>query len=233
MKARKIGAAGTIAKSNETRVEFATRELKRRILENEFSPGYSALEPELALMLGISRTPLREALSRLAQDGLIEMVPRRGMQVLPISAQAMAKLYAVIGAVEGLACELVVARHLPLSEFKPLLASTRDMEKALKTGDLLGWAKADGIFHSCLVELADNEFLSSTFYRYWDQLYRVRMFTLHLRPRPVQSTKEHREIVDAMLSGDAKKAVELNRQHKMRAGQLLAEILSRFPKGQF
>jgi len=95
-----------------------------------------------------------------------------------------------------------------------------------------GWAKADGIFHSGLVELADNEFLSSTINRYWDQLYRVRMFTLHLRPRPEQSTREHREIIDAMLAGDAPRAVELNRKHRMRAGQLLAEILGRFPKGR-
>ena len=197
---KRISVDGTDTDDGETLVAFATRELKRRILENEFAPGYAALEPDLALLLSISRTPLREALSRLAQDGLIEMVPRRGMQVLPISAQDMSKLYAVIGALEGLACERVVARQLARSEFKPLLASTRDMEKALKADDLPGWAKADGIFHASLVELADNEFLASAINRYWDQLYRVRMFTLHLRPRPEQSTREHREMVEAMLA---------------------------------
>jgi DNA-binding GntR family transcriptional regulator len=216
----------------ETLVAFATRELKRRILGNEFAPGYSALEPELALLLGISRTPLREALSRLEQDGLIEIVPRRGMRVLPISAQDMAKLYALISALECLACELVVARKLPRAALKPLADSTREMGKALKAGDLAGWARADGDFHARLIELADNEFLSNTINRYWDQVYRVRMFTLHLRPRPVHSTQEHRAIVEAILEGNATQAVELNRVHRKRAAEELTRILERFPQGR-
>jgi DNA-binding GntR family transcriptional regulator len=220
------------AMSGESLVAFATRELKRRILDNEYPPGYSALEPELAQELGISRTPLREALIKLEQDGLVEIVPRRGMRVLPISAEGMAKLYTVIAALECLACELVVARKLPRSALQPLIKATKDMERALKEDNLIEWARADGNFHLLLVELADNEFLSSTITRYWDQVYRVRMFTLHLRRRPANSTKEHRAIVEAIIEGDAKKAAELNQAHRTRASQELKDILLRFPMGR-
>jgi DNA-binding GntR family transcriptional regulator len=228
----KFGERLAEAASGESLVAFATRELKRRILDNEFPPGFSALEPELAQLLGISRTPLREALIRLQQDGLVEIVPRRGMRVLPISAQGMAKLYAVIAALECLACELVVARRLPRSALQPLVDATLDMEKALAEDDLEGWARADGRFHLLLVELADNEFLSSTITRHWDQIYRIRRFTLRLRPRPDNSTREHRAMLDALIAGDANKAVALNRAHRARASQELGDILARFPMGR-
>jgi DNA-binding GntR family transcriptional regulator len=91
-------------------VERAYRALRSRILDNTWPPGYQALEQALALELGMSRTPVREALIRLHNEGLIEVVPRHGMRVLPVSPADMAEIYTILTSLESLAAELAAPR---------------------------------------------------------------------------------------------------------------------------
>src|ERR1044071_5104736 len=75
--------------------------LRRRILDNVWPPGHQALEQAIALELGVSRTPVREALIRLEREGLVQVIPRHGMRVLPMSAADMREIYEVLSALEG------------------------------------------------------------------------------------------------------------------------------------
>ncbi|MEI6301362.1 MAG: GntR family transcriptional regulator [Betaproteobacteria bacterium] len=202
--------------------------IRRRILDNVYPPGHQALEQELASELGISRTPLREALIRLQNEGLVEVIPRHGMRVLPVSATDMKEIYEILTALESIAAELVVMRKPSERELTSLEAATRDMAKALRTDDLDAWAGADERFHRELIELSGNRMLVQSVLNYWDRAHRARMFTLRLRPKPADSTKEHMALVERIRAGDAAGAFELNRAHRQRGSRELLAILERY-----
>ncbi len=211
-----------------TRVDHAYALLRRRILDNVYPPGHQVLENELAEELGISRTPMRETLIRLANEGLIEVIPRHGMRVLPVSPTDMNEIYVVLAALESLAAELLALRRPSDAELKPLVDATRDMTRALKADDLDAWAVADERFHHGLIVLAGNRTLIDAVQRLADRAHRARMFTLRLRPKPVNSTREHTALLDRIRAGDAEGAVRVNRAHRERASGELIAICERY-----
>lgn len=209
-------------------VEEAYSGIRRRILDNHWSPGFQAMEQEIALQLGMSRTPVREALIRLCKEGLVEVIPRRGMRVLPVSPNDMREIYEILTALESMAAELLAARKPSGAELKPLVTATNAMEKALSKGDLDAWAAADELFHQRLIVMAGNKLLTDAIMSYWDRAHRARMFTLRLRPTPVDSTYEHMALVERLREGDAPGAAAANRQHRQRASRELLSIFEKF-----
>ncbi|MEI2414725.1 GntR family transcriptional regulator [Orrella sp. JC864] len=208
--------------------EQAYQQLRRRILDNAWAPGYQALEQEIAQMLGMSRTPVREALIMLQREGLVKVIPRRGMRVLPMSPADMREIYQVLTALECMAVEIVARRGASESELQALEAATGDMAAALAADDLQAWADADARFHKQLVLLCGNRHLYQTVLNYWDRAHRARLFTLRLRPKPVQSTQEHQALVERLRAGDVQGAVQVNREHRERASRELLAIFERF-----
>jgi len=204
----------------------AYNELKRRILDNEMPAGYQALEQELAELLGMSRTPVREALIRLANEGMVEVRPRHGMRVLPISAQDIREIYDVLTSLESTAAELVARNGLSQERLETLNRAVRDMDDALAADDMLAWADADERFHELLVEYSGNERLRAMVRTCWDQAHRVRIATLRMRPKPLDSNTEHAEVVDAIARGDADAARRTHRNHRVRAGRVLVDLLN-------
>jgi DNA-binding GntR family transcriptional regulator len=217
-----------VASPRGSRVTEAYAALRKRILDNDYPPGHQALESELALQLGISRTPVREALIRLANEGLVEVVPRHGMRVLPVSPTDMREIYVVLTALESAAAETLALRRPSEDELKPLVDATRDMTRALKADDLDAWAAADERFHQGLVELAGNRTLIDAVARLADRVHRARMFTLRLRPKPISSTEEHMAMLDCIRAGDARGTIEVNRAHRERASRELIAIFERY-----
>lgn len=208
--------------------ERAYADLHQRILDNVMPAGYQAFEQEIADMLQISRTPVREALNRLAADGLIDLRPRRGMRVLPVSAVDMREIYDVLTALESMAAEIVARNGVTEDQAKQLAASVAAMEEALDSGDLRAWARADEEFHLMLVRFCGNRRLSAQVATFWAQSHRARLLTLKLRPSPTQSNEDHRAVVEAILAGDAERAGTLHRQHRTRTGALLVSILEKY-----
>ncbi len=209
-------------------VDGAYQSMRRKILDNLWAPGYQALEQEIALQLGMSRTPVREALIRLANEGLVEVIPRRGMRVLPVSPNDMKEIYEILTALESMAAEILAARQPTDAELKPLVTATKAMQKALDKDDLDGWAAADELFHERLVHMAGNKMLADAVFSYWDRAHRARMFTLRLRPKPINSTQEHMALVERLRTGDAPGASQAYREHRQRAGRELLGIFERF-----
>ena len=209
-------------------MENAYAAIRRRILDNVYPPGHQALEGDLADELAISRTPVREALIRLANEGLVEVIPRHGMRVLPVSPLDMREIYVVLTALESAAAELLAERRPVDAELKPLVDATNDMTLALDAEDLDAWAAADERFHQRLVELAGNRTLIDAVARLADRVHRARMFTLRLRPKPTHSTREHTALLERIRAGDAAGAVEVNRVHRQRASGELLAIFERY-----
>ncbi len=210
------------------RGDDAYQAIRRRILDNVYPPGHQALESALAQDLGISRTPVREALIRLSNEGLVEVIPRHGMRVLPVSPLDMREIYEVLTALESAAADILARRQPTDAELKPLVDATRDMGRALKANDLDAWAAADERFHQGLVELAGNRTLIDAVARLADRVHRARLFTLRLRPKPTTSTEEHTAMLDRIRAGDGRGAIEVNRAHRERAGRELLAIFERY-----
>ena len=209
-------------------VEAAYQTMRRRILDNVWPPGYRALEQALALEFHMSRTPVREALIRLSREGLVEVIPRHGMSVLPVSADDMRDIYEMLTALEAMAAELAVRRKPGEAQLKPLLDASRDMGRALKVNDLDAWALADERFHQHLITLSGNRLLIDAVQNCWDRAHRARMVTLRMRPKPTHSTREHMDVVEKIRSGDARGAFDAHRAHRERGSRELLAILEQY-----
>ena len=227
-RSRGAGTAAPPAAVRTSLVDAAYEAVRQQILDNVYPPGHQALEQALAEELGISRTPLREAMIRLRNEGLLEIVPRHGVRVLPLSATDMKEIYETLTALESMAAELAARRRPGPAELEPLQAASRDMARALRADDLDAWARADECFHRTLIELCGNRLLKQTVLNFWDRAHRARMFTLRLRPKPVDSTEEHRELVERIRAGDAAGAFACTRAHRERGSRELLAIIERY-----
>ncbi|WP_343032348.1 GntR family transcriptional regulator [Pandoraea cepalis] len=208
--------------------EAAYQAIRGHILDNRWSPGFQMTEQEIATEFGMSRTPVREAMLRLQQEGLIAVVPRHGMRVLPISPSDMKEIYEVLTSLEGTAAELAASKELSDEELHVLDIALDAMDDALKKDDLDAWAKADEDFHAQLLDLCGNRLIKQLVSNTWDRAHRARMVTLRLRSKPIKSTREHRAMVKAIRQRDPAAARELLRAHRERAGGELLEILEKF-----
>ncbi len=207
--------------------ERAYRALKKLILGNELPAGSQLLEQEAAQRLGMSRTPVREAMIRLEKDGMVEVRPRHGMRVLPVSPDDMREIYQVLTALESAAAEIVARRGATPAEIAGLRAAVADMEAALVGDDLEGWADADKRFHRLLVALTGNERLQQMVSQLDEQAHRARVVTLRLRPKPVNSVRDHARLVAAIARRDAESARRIHHDHRTRAGEMLVGLLDR------
>lgn len=226
MKSPKAAQPGR-RRAREPFADRAYRELRARILDNRLRSGEQFTEEELAATLRMSRTPTREAMLRLAGEGLVEVRPRHGMRVKPVSTQDMREIYEVLTALESTAAALAAARTDQDNSIAQLRAAIRDMDAALERDDLKAWADADECFHTLLVAAAGNARLTELVQTYVGQSHRVRMQTLRLRPKPVMSNRDHEAVVDAVEAHDVKRARETHYTHREKSGRMLVELLAR------
>lgn len=217
----------TEAKSELPLSGLAHQAMRDLILSNRWPPGYQATEQEIATQLDMSRTPVREAMMRLQQDGLVSVVPRHGLRVLPVSAEDMDEIYTILTSLEATAAELAATRNLSTDDISELEASTEAMDKALSVDDLDTWAEADARFHEKLLDLCGNRKLKAVVLNFMDRAHRARMTTLRLRPKPLASTQDHIALVDAIRRGDPVAAGRIHREHRERAGKELLALLHR------
>ncbi|CUX55947.1 GntR family transcriptional regulator [Agrobacterium deltaense] len=210
-----------------SQAERAYIELKRLILDNELPAGSHLLEAEASERLGMSRTPTREAMLRLQTEGLVEIRSRHGMRVLPLSSRDVREMYEILTGLESIAAYAVAKRGVSDAELKNLRAAIDAMDAALAIDDLTAWAKADERFHAQLVSLSENQRLIAVVNQFVEQAHRARMLTLKLRPKPLQSNRDHEALIDALVQKDSEKARQIHHDHRERAKQTIIELLER------
>lgn len=211
-------------------VDNAYAALKSAIRENVFPPGYQSAENDVAAQLGMSRTPVHEAMIRLQEEGLVEVLPRRGILVRAISANDIREIYQLTIALESMAAEVLAVRpHSTALNgiLRRLEAETKAMERALKKRDLDQWARADDRFHEILTGKCGNGRLSRMASTVRDQTHRTRLLTLRLRPLPLKSAPEHRAIIDAIRNGKPKAAAKSAGAHRRRASEEMLPLLAK------
>jgi DNA-binding GntR family transcriptional regulator len=210
-------------------VDAAYQAIKLAIRENVFPPGYQAAEIEIARQLGMSRTPVHEAMTRLQEEGLVQILARRGILVRALTPDDVAEIYELIIALEGAAAGRIArsAEAVRQPVLKRLKDATSEMEKALEKNDLIAWAEADEEFHDALVHGCGNRRLLRMIGTVTDQSHRSRMLTLHLRPKPVFSAREHGRIIAAIRKGDATAAEQAASLHRQRARDEILPLIAR------
>lgn len=209
----------------ETQGAQALARLREMVFSGILPAGSHHFEADLAQTLGMSRTPVREAALTMQAQGLVEVKPRRGMRILPVSADDMAEIYDVLCELESLAAERAAQRGYSSSQLSALAEAIVDMDSALAEEDRTAWALADDRFHGELIRLGGNARVAEICARYTDQVRRARLMTLSLRPLPLRSNKDHAAVLAAIAQGNAPQARALHREHRTAAKALLVGLI--------
>ena len=205
----------------------ALQELRAKIFSGELAAGSDHLESELADLLEMSRTPVREAVLTLESQGLLEMRPRKGVRILPLSPEDMAEVYDVLTELESHAAECAALANYDDDDLSELSRAIDDMDTAIAEGNLDAWADADDRFHGELVRLGGNRRIQAIVGMMSDQVRRARMTTLFMRPLPTKSNEDHRMVYRAIRKGDAATARDTHRQHRQHAKAILVALLGK------
>jgi GntR family transcriptional regulator, rspAB operon transcriptional repressor len=189
-------------------------------------PGKTILEREMAEILDMSRTPVREALVRLETEGVVRLIPRRGFIVKPIEKEDLQSVFEIVETLEGLGAELAT-KQIGAKEIAQLDELLAEQEKALAHGDLKKWSVLDNEFHHLIIKFANNRHLSGIIDSFTDQTHRARLYTIKHRPIPHHSVIEHRAVVKCMEANDPNAARVVMESHRRRSRQEILEALEK------
>lgn len=186
--------------------------LRQAILKGELEPGERLMEIQLAERLGVSRTPVREAIRKLELEGLVVMVPRKGAEVASITEKNVRDVLEVRKALEELAVTLACQR-MDESQFRQFDEQNQIFEKALEAGDLTEIARLDVDFHEVIYMATGNERLQQMLNNLREQMYRYRMEYIKDERQRSKLIKEHCEIAEAIKARDIERAKSAIRLH--------------------
>ena len=192
--------------------EVVFNTLRKAILTGQLKPGDRLMEVHLANKLGVSRTPIREAIHKLEQEGLVTMVPRRGAEVAKITERSLQDVLEVRRALDVLSVELACER-ISEDELEQLKKACRQFEEATHSGDTTAIAKADVAYHDIIVQATGNQRLQQLVNHLAEQMYRYRFVYLKDVSQHEKLVEEHREILECILQRDKKKASEAAKKH--------------------
>ena len=197
--------------------------LREEIISGRLIPGTELHEAALARSLGVSRGPIREALGRLATEGLVAIRPRRGAVVRALSNDEFIEAYQVREALEMMAVRLAVPR-LTAEDQVAMERLIEEMASRAEAEDVQGFFEANTEFHQRFFEVAGNRMLSELYRQLRGQIDRHRLRSLELRGNLRRSIEEHRAILWAARTGDVERAVRLASDHiRVPQIQLLVE----------
>ena len=197
--------------------------LRQAIVERQLVPGQRLIERELVELTGVSRTSIREALRELAAEGLVTAIPNKGTVVARVSAEEARQLYEVRSALEGLAGRLFV-QNATQAQRNALVKALQRIERLTAKGAPLINAKDS--FYEVLFEGGGNEALRSVTAGLHARVSVLRALSLSVPGRPAQSLREMRDIVDAVLAGDADAAARACSRHVEEAGRVGLQALA-------
>lgn len=200
--------------------------LSDAILGRELPPGWRLSEERLATLFGVSRTPVREALTRLAESGLARRDPRGTLRVDPITAEKILEVYAVRRVLDGLSAYLAARAVTPLVTVE-LEELNHVMEEAAAADDYQLMAERNLEFHSAIARASRNQLLLRFVTEIHNWVRRIPTTTLSYEDRARSSVDEHRALIAAIANRDAERAEELAREHMSKAESIRIAMLVR------
>ena len=207
--------------------EEVAREIKRLIENGDLAPGSRLSERQLGFQLGVSRTPLREALRSLAGEGLVELSPRRGALVAKLDTDAVEHIFSVMEALEALAgalaCEVMSDTEIE---------EVRELHKALlqsyELRDVESFYTLNRKIHEAILDGAHNPVLARIYSTLNGQMKRARFMALNNARQWREAVREHEEIMDALVQRDAERlGAALHRHLKNKRDKVKQSLGSR------
>ena len=186
--------------------------LRKAILTGELKPGERLMEIHLANRLGVSRTPIREAIRKLELEGLVIMIPRRGAEVAQITEKSLKDVLEVRRALDALCVELACDR-IDEEATQQLKKACEEFERATETKDATTIAKADVELHDIIVRATGNQRLIQLINNLSEQMYRYRFEYIKDEKGHENLVNEHRMIYESIQQGDKEKAARAARLH--------------------
>ena len=206
--------------------------LREAILRGELKPGERLMEIQLANKLGVSRTPIREAIRKLELEGLVLMIPRKGAEVAQITEKSLRDVLEVRRALENLAVQLACLRMSPQT-LADLKAAARAFEEILGGEDVTAVAEVDVAFHDVIYMATDNQRLISLLNNLREQMYRYRVEYLKKKECHKQLLWEHQEIIRAIEAGEIDVATKITEQHIDNQVEAVSDALRHLEENQF
>ena len=200
--------------------------LEQRIVEGELGNGKRLDETELSRFYGVSRTPVREALQRLAESGLAEHLPRRGTFVRSPSLSQLVEMFEVMAELECMAIRLA-ARRATANDIDALEKDNETCRAAVAANDTKKYYEVNARLHGRIYQMSGNSFLASEARRL-DRLRPFRRLQLRVRGRMEESMAEHDIILAALRDGDANGAMETMKKHITIVGVRFNDLVSSF-----
>ena len=191
--------------------EEAYHQIKEKIITLDLAPSSVINEQALMKDLGLGRTPIREALQRLDAEGLVHIVPRRGMFVADISITDLQEIFEVRIVMAGF-CARLAARRITPEQIAQMEAVLRDL-KHVQGGDSIALMEIDKRFQRVLYQAAGNKFLTDALERLYDSGLRLWHLVLHRLGDVRDAIEQHREVLEALEARDEKLAESLIQQH--------------------
>ena len=209
---------------SESLADVAYTRLRGAIEGGRFRPGDRMREADLASWLGISRTPVRDALKRLEADGMVAAAPRRGLVISQLEQQQVSELYAVRDVMEGLAGRLA-AQHASTAEIGAM-RDLLDRQARTHDEDYAALARLNRLFHDVIYRATHNRYLISTLDGFESSLALLTGTTYVAPGRATTALAEHGDLVSAIEAHDRDRAEEVARKHVRAAERIRLQLIS-------
>lgn len=193
--------------------------LREAILNAKLTPGQRLMEVQLAETLGVSRTPIREAIRKLELEGLVVMIPRKGAYVADMSIKDISEVLEIRGSLEGLAAYLASERMTD-EDIKNLEKISKEITKEKDIDEIL---KKDVEFHEYIFKSTNNKRLHQLINSLWEQVYRFRVSYISDNESIDNIINEHKLIIEAIKNRDCELAQKYAKQHIEKAEQFMID----------
>ena len=203
--------------------EIVYEELKMQILTGKITPGTRMMEVELAESMGVSRTPIREAIKKLEQEGLVTIEPRKGAYASQISVKDMVDILEVRQDMEGLAAQMAAYRMTP-SQMEELEVIAIAYNKAVEEGNMADMIRYDTQFHNLIVESCNNAILTMMINQLQELLLRFRYVYYDNIQRAEKMPSEHFMIMEDIKGGRSDAARAAAEMHIERIKDMVMNV---------
>ncbi|HRY13204.1 MAG TPA: GntR family transcriptional regulator [Syntrophomonadaceae bacterium] len=211
--------------------ELVLDAIRTAIMNGVLQPRERLMEIQLAEELGVSRTPIREALRKLELEGFIVMVPRKGAYVADLSFKDIADVFEIRAALEGLAAGLA-AERITEEELETMERLIVGKQEAINSGDIDKLVEVDTKFHELLYQSSRNDRLATIISNLREQIQRFRLTSLSFPGRNKESLREHKQLLEAIQARDSQLARQLAQEHIENAENVLLECIKMEELGQ-
>ena len=198
--------------------------LREAILKGDLRPGERLMELQLAAKLGVSRTPIREAIRMLEQEGLAVTIPRKGAEVARMTEKDMEDVLQIREALDDLAVQ-VACDKITQEQLERLMATMKNFELAVQAGDLSKIVAYDVEFHDVIYEATDNPKLVILLSNLREQIYRYRVEYLKEKENYPMLIVEHEEIVQELKQKNKERVADAMRNHIRNQAEVVKNII--------